>query len=204
MIDLRPILISPDSAKINLLHNVGLSVSPFTGSIQGIELPGARWQLTVSYEDLSIEYGRKLKAITAQMRGGAEIAHVYDLSYIPRRDTEPGTPVVNGSGQSGTVLASSGWVPNTSILIYGDQISYLASDGMYRMHIVTADVSSDASGLANISILPPLHNSPVDGGAITSTRPAFSAVLSDGGEVSIEGIVHSAAYVFTETLYTAV
>lgn len=201
MIDLRTTLFAPDSAKADILNNVGIAASPFTGGIQVVELPGARWKLTFGYDSLSAKYGRQLKAIKAMLRGGAEVAHIYDLSYIPRRSVEPGTPTVNGANQAGAVLASAGWTPSISILEIGDQISYLCSDGMYRMHIVTAAVSSDASGNANIPILPPLRNPPVNGTAISSIAPVVSCQLTGGGEVSIDGMLHSASLEFTEALY---
>lgn len=201
MIDLRTTLFAPDSAKSDILSNVGISASPFTGGIQATELPGARWKLTFGYDSLSAKYGRQLKAIKAMMRGGAEVAHIIDLSYIPRRSSEPGVPVVNGANQAGAVLASAGWTPSIQILEVGDQISYLCSDGMYRMHIVTAPVSSNASGQANIPILPPLRNPPVNGTPISSIAPAVSVQLTGGGEVSIDGMLHSASFEFTEALY---
>lgn len=201
MIDLTAVLWAPDSAKADILNNVGIATSPFTQGMQVTELPGAKWKLTFSYENLSTEYGRKLRAIKAMLRGGAEIAHIIDLSYVPRRLVEPGVPVVAGANQTGSTLATSGWTPNTTILTMGDQISYLSTDGMYRMHIVAGDVASDANGNAGISFFPPMRNPPVDGTAISSVAPKVSVQLTDGGEVTIDGVICSADFTFTEALY---
>lgn len=201
MIDLRNTLFAPDSAKSDILNNVGIAASPFTGGVQVVELPGARWKLTFQYDSLSAKYGRQLKAIKAMLRGGAEIAHIYDLSYLPRRDSEPGTPIVNGANQAGGILVTSGWLANTDVLEIGDQVSYLSTDGMYRMHMVTATVTSNASGVANIPILPPLRNPPVNGSSVSSIQPSVTVMLTDGGEVSIDGMLHSATLVLTEALY---
>lgn len=201
MIDLRNVLFAPDSAKSDVLNNVGVAQSPFTGGIQVTELAGARWNLTFIYENLNASYGRKLKALKHQLRGGAEVAHIHDLSYIPRRMNELGTPVINGADQEGTIIASSGWDINTTVLEYGDQISYLSTDGFYRMHIVTEDVTSDSNGNANIKVLPPMRNPPVNGTALDSIKPTVSVILTGGGEVSINNMTHSASFVFTEALY---
>lgn len=201
MIDLRDVLFAPDSAKADIISNVGIAASPFTGGVQITELPGAKWKLTFSYDSLSAKYGRQMKAIKAMLRGGAVVAHIYDLSYLPRRSAEPGTPLIKGANQSGAVLAVDGLTPNAAAYEIGDQVSYLCSDGMYRMHMVTANVSADASGNANIPIQPPLRNAPVDNAAVASVRPAVSCYLSGGGEVSIDGMLHAASFEFTEALY---
>lgn len=200
MIDLRTVLIPPDSAVSDILTNIGVSASPFTGDEQITELPGARWKLTFSYKSLDSSYGRKFKSLTAKLRGGAEIAHIVDLSYVPWRITEPGTPVIAGADQSGISLATSGWNPSTLVLKEGDQLSYLSTDGLYRMHVVTADVTTDAGGLATVPIMPPMRNPPVNGGAINSVKPAVSVRHSGGGSVQINGVIVDANYEFTEAL----
>lgn len=200
MIDLRDNLFAPDTAVSDILNNVGVSASPFTGGEQITELPGARWKLSFSYKSLSPEYGRKFKSITAKLRGGAEIAHIYDRSYVPWRITEPGTPVIAGADQTGISLATSGWTASTLVLKEGDQLSYLSTDGLFRMHVVTADVTSDSSGLAAVPILPPMRNPPVDGGAINSVTPSISVRQTGGGSVQINGVIVDANYEFTEAL----
>lgn len=200
-IDLRPIMIAPDSAESDIAFNVGKAVSPFTGSEQGVELPGAKWVLTFNYRDLGPSYGRQFKAIKAQLRGGAEIAHIYDLSYIPRRLTEPGNPLVNGANQSGILLAVDGVTPNTTVYEYGDQISYLSTDGFYRMHMVTGPAVSNGTGQVNIPILPPMRNPPQDNSQVVSVKPSVTVTLADSSSVSVDGVIHAASYTFLEYLY---
>ncbi|CUS06477.1 distal tail protein [Acinetobacter phage Loki] len=200
-IDLRTTLFAPDSASSDIVNNVGIATSPFTGGVQITELIGAKWKLTFNYENLDMRYSRLLKAIKAQLRGGAEVAHIVDYSYIPRRSVELGTPVINGANQVGGAIAASGYPASTRIFEYGDQLSYLCSDGMYRMHVVTAAVDSDPSGNANIPILPPLRNPPVNGSAINSVNPCVSVALTSGGQIAIDGVIVSAQFEFTEQLY---
>ena len=200
--DLRNILVlRPDSASSDILHNVGTASSPFTGGVQQTELPGARWRLTFSYAALQAGEGRLMKAVKAICRGGAEVVHIYDLSYVPRRLIEPGLPAVGAAGQSGTVLGTTGWTPGTPVLEVGDQLSYLSTDGLYRMHTVVSPATSDAGGNANVFILPPMRNPPVAGTPISSVEPTVSAMLQDGGDVSVDGVVHATTLVFVEALY---
>ncbi|MCW2763973.1 MAG: hypothetical protein JWR85_4174 [Marmoricola sp.] len=201
MIDLRPILIAPDSAASDIISNVGTAVSPFTGGMQQTELPGARWKLSFGYSGLNSAQGRVLKAIKSMLRGGAQIANIYDLSYLPRRLVEPGAPVINGSAQSGILLSTTGWTPSIPVLEIGDQISYLSTDGFYRMHMVTGSVASNAAGVAVIPILPPIRNPPVQSTPVSSVKPTISCMWQDGGEVSVDGMMHGTSFVFVEALY---
>lgn len=200
-VDLRPILIAPDTAASDIISNVGTAVSPFTGGMQQTELPGAKWKLTFGYSKLNSTQGRVLKAIKSMLRGGAQIAHIYDLSYLPRRIAEPGVPVVNGSAQTGIFLSVGGLTPSVPAYDIGDQVSYLSTDGFYRMHMVTGSVSSNSAGVAIVPILPPIRNPPVQASAVDSVKPAVSCMWQDGGEVSVDHMMHATSFVFLEALY---
>lgn len=203
-VDLRTILVdTPDSATSDIISNVGSSASPFTGGMQFVELPGARWNLTFGYTALTPADGRLMKAIKALCRGGAELVHVTDLSYVPRITELPGgaAPVIAGAAQAGVQLATGGWPANTTVFRTGDQLSYLSTDGMYRMHTVVGDSTSSAGGLAQVSILPPMRNPPVNGTPVEMIRPCMTATLREGGEVSADGYIHSTTLVFIEALY---
>jgi P22 coat protein - gene protein 5 len=80
-----------------------------------------------------------------------------------------GSPVVNGSGQTGNTLITNGWTANNAVLNLGDVISIgtltsgvLAvnpqnrqSTGALRQFVVTANVTADGSGNATIPISGP-------------------------------------------------
>lgn len=204
VIDLRAIMISPDSAESDISHNVSKAVSPFTGSEQGVALPGDKWVLTFNYKDLGPSYGRQFKAIKAMLRGGAEVAHIHDLSYIPRRLVEPGAPLINGANQAGTLLNVDGVTPNTTVYEFGDQISYLCSDGCFRMHMVTGPAVSDGLGQVKIPIMPPLRNPPVDNAAVNSVKPSITVTLMDSSAVSVSTVIHAASFTFLEYLFNMV
>lgn len=352
-IDLRLILkdLVPDSTQSDIISNTGANFSPWTGGAQHTDLPGARWRLGWSYEALQPFEGRTMKAVKAMMRGGAEVLHVRDFSYIARRTVEPGNPRIAGTvervtvtaggsgyttvptvaltggggsgatataalngvvqtvtvgaggsgyttnptvaltggggsgatavsvisagqvvgvtitnpgtgytsapavafsggggsgatataailrfvssvtvtnrgtgytsnptvgftggggtgatatasiGQQGAILIIDGLPANTPVYTIGDQVSYLSVDGMYRMHMVTSPVSSDATGRAFVPILPPMRNAPTTGTGVDSLYPSVSVNWTDGGSISVAGIVHSCSFVLTEALY---
>lgn len=201
MIDLTATLFEPDSATNKLMFNTGTATSPFTGGRQTTNLPGARWSLKYTYKDLSMELSRKLSGIQAVLAGGAEIAHIRDYTFFPRMSAPLGAPIVNGASQVGSSLKTSGWKAGQVVLEFGDRLSYLATDGLYHLHTVTANISSDENGIAYVPISPPLHNPPVDGAHVETINPIVSVTCTDSGEVSIDGVVSGITLQFEEALY---
>ena len=82
-----------------------------------------------------------------------------------------GSPKVNGPGQSGTSLMTYGWTASeTGVMKAGDCFTVPGVDVLFR---VTADASSDGSGLETLSIEPPViaGSSPTNSGALTCKFP---------------------------------
>jgi hypothetical protein len=126
--------------------------------------------------------------------------------------TQGGSPVVNGANQTGSSIASSGWSNNTQVLNQGDIIYFAGvhrinpltrqSTGDLRGFVVTANVTSNGSGQANIPI------ACVDGDGITlagpyqtvDVSPANSAVITVSGASAVtsqRGLVfHPEAFTF--------
>lgn len=98
-----------------------------------------------------------------------------------------GTPLVNGTNQTGSSLITDGWTAAAALrLRRGDVFTIAgvfavnpqnrASTGQLRQFVVTANVSSDGAGNATIPISPPITttgafqtvtNSPADNAALT-------------------------------------
>lgn len=78
-----------------------------------------------------------------------------------------GTPLVNGFGQTGDTVATDGWPSSvTNILKRGDYIQIGP-----RLHKVTADVNSNGSGQATISVWPDLAPGLANDAAIITNSP---------------------------------
>ena len=88
-----------------------------------------------------------------------------------------GTPLVNGGSQTGRSLVTDGWTVSTTIFKAGD---YLKLAGNDKVYMITADVSSDGSGNATISIEPALVSSPADNAVVTYTSVPFTVALASG------------------------
>ena len=98
-----------------------------------------------------------------------------------------GAPAVNGAGQSGSSLSTKAWTAAAAARLKKGDVFTIAnvfavnpknrqSTGQLRQFVVTADVSSDASGNAIIPIFPAI----VTSGAFqtVSAAPADSALLT--------------------------
>lgn len=103
--------------------------------------------------------------------------------------TQGGSPVVNGAGQTGSSIASSGWSNNTNVLNAGDIIFFAGvhrinpltrqSTGDLRTFVVTASVTSNGSGQANLPI------ACVDGDGITLAGPYQTVDVSPANSATI-------------------
>lgn len=116
-------------------------------------------------------------------------AKVYECQNLITHKVGPlgGTPLVNGAGQTGSNLVTDGWTASAALRLRKGDVIQIAgvyavnpwtrqSTGKLRNFVVTADVSSDASGNATIPLSPAIVTSgpyqnvtaaPADNAAIT-------------------------------------
>ena len=90
-----------------------------------------------------------------------------------------GTPLVKGASQSGTSLITDGWTAAAAVRMKaGDCFTVAGLDVLFR---ATADISSDGSGNATITIEPPIvaGSSPADNAALTIASATLTAVVMD-------------------------
>lgn len=182
-----PTIRRPSGASYRLRGNTQTHTSPFDGTVQTLEMPGAVWELTASWESLGTDDQRVLAAFLAQLRGAAGRFSYSPIAWSPRRATGGGTPLVKGAAQSGASLVTDGWSASVQVMRAGDWLSYSDTSGRVRLHMVTADVTSTAAGEATLAITPPIRRAPADNAAIEITAPAgvFRLPSDDAPEMSI-------------------
>lgn len=145
--------------------------NPLNGSTQTAELPGTRWWFRCSYENLAEADWRILEAFIAQLSGMAGRVLITPLQGRAPRGVATGIPVVQGAGQLGRSLNTSGWTPSTPLILRtGDYFSVATLSGP-ELKILTADAASDADGKATLQFTPPLRNNPANGAAIITSNP---------------------------------
>lgn len=174
----------PSSNEWQLVGRTQHSISELDGTVQTVVLPGAFWRCTVSYSVLNATRWRALEAFLASLEGAA--GRFY---FGPQHAKTPvgaagGTPLVNGASQTGSSLVTDGWPASTAILKAGDYFHFDVS-GRRELKLVTADVSSNASGQATISFKPAIRVSPANNEPIVTSSPSCVMMLADSEQGSL-------------------
>lgn len=175
---------NPTSFDMRLAFNTQSFQSPLNGSVQTMELPGARWKMSATWDMLSPTDRAALIAFMASLRGQAGRFYIWDLWYPTVRGPAGGTPLT-ASSSTASLIKSSGWPISTTPLLAGDKIAV-----NHELKVVTADVVANGSGLADISVSPPFRVVPSSGVAIVVTKPSALFKLSSddqGGSNQMSG-----------------
>lgn len=166
----------PQKGTFGLQSNTRSFTSPLSGVTKTLETPGARWLANITYDALSDAQIRELMAFLVKLRGSSGRFYYGDPFYKSPAGAASGTPLVNGASQTGTTLITDGWALGvTNILKAGDYIQ-LANN---ELKMVVADVDSNGSGQATLTIEPPIRTSPADNSAIIISSPKCVMRLID-------------------------
>ena len=167
-----PAIRRPAEAAERLIGLTQTHESPFDGTLQTLEMPGARWELTATWPTLGPDDRRLMAAFLASLRGRAGRFAFSPAQWSPRRATGGGAPVINGDFQVGGALSTRGWTALAQVMRAGDWLSYVDTRGRRRLHLVLADASADAAGVAALSISPPIRRAGADGAVVDVVAPA--------------------------------
>lgn len=168
--------ITPNSSEWGLISPSQVFTSPLNGATQALELPGAAWRASLTFENLTEAKRRTLAAFALRLRGRAGRCYLHDHAQPLPLGVATGSPVVSGANQSGSTLITSGWTPSVAgILRTGDYIGL--SNGELKM--IVADANSDGAGGAVLSIEPPIRYSPTNASPITTVRPKAIFRMAD-------------------------
>ena len=175
-------LSAPSKQLFRLVANTQSFASPLNGSVQTVELPGARWAGQIFYETLEDPDIRLLESFLDQLRGRAGRFNMLNFARLSPSGVGTGSPVVSASGQTGVTLATSGWtISQTGIMKAGDL--FVVNTELKR--IVTT-VNSSGTGTATLTFEPPLRASPPLSAVITVNSPTVKCMLSDDNQNQIE------------------
>lgn len=146
--------------------------SPFNGASQTVRFPGTRWICSLTFNNLTDDKSRRIDALVAELDGEYGRVKIRDWGRNGRAPA--GSPVVSDADQTGMELNTKGWLPGKTVLMTGDYIT--VND---ELKIVTADVTSSASGSAVISFAPMLRSSPAANAPIEVENPFGIFKLKD-------------------------
>lgn len=165
-----PAQLVPSKATWGLQSNTETFASPLNRSAQTVERPGARWKVSLEFPPMDALQSGRMEAFLATLGG---MAGRFTLWPHGRPGSSPYTPVVNGVMNDFKALPTKAWPASTLVLRAGD---YLAVGG--ELKIVTADVTSDATGLAAVPVAPAFRAMPFNNAPITLNKPRATMMLS--------------------------
>ncbi|MGN4933577.1 hypothetical protein ACTFBW_06405 [Aeromonas rivipollensis] len=175
--------------------------SPWTGSTQTAETPGAKVVMQLSFKGLPVDKARRLEALIFSLHGQAGRVRLWDFGARLVSSPQPvrGAPVVTEALAMRKSLTSRGWTPGTKVLQVGDWIQI--GDELKR---VLADVTSDLSGSALIRVAPMLRNNYPSGTPLLVSRPSGVFMLNGDKAVTFQrspGVFTDVSLSFVESFY---
>ena len=170
-----PTGVSFRTVRFGLQTNTQTFVSPLSGTVQTLELTGARWAGDFILPPMSRAQAADFIAFLQNLGGMAGRFYGYDpSSTVPRGNMSGSSLKVNGASQTGKSLVCDGALPSTTVLLKGDYIEVNS-----ELKIITADATSDGSGNVTLSFAPSLRTSPPDNVDIITTNPKCIMMLVD-------------------------
>lgn len=157
---------------------VAISQSPFTFQQQIVAHPGQRWAASVSLPPMKRQDAEYWIAFLLSLKGQIGTFLLGDPNCGTAQGsagTTPGTPVINGGGQTGDTLVIDGLpLSATGYLLPGDYIQ-LGSGAATQLYKVLTQVDTDGSGNATLDIWPSLRSIPGDGDpvVVANTKGRF-------------------------------
>lgn len=144
--------IQPSRNTWSLVPHQKVFESPFTRSIQTVQLGPSRWEASLNFDRLNRTHAQRLEAFLAALNGVAGAFYLHD-SARPQTHYHCGEPVVHRF--EGGVLYTGGWLENQTVLHAGAYI------GIHdELKCLTRDVISDEAGFATLHFMPELRHIP--------------------------------------------
>lgn len=191
-----PALLVPSKATWGLQSNTETFTSPLNRSVQTVERPGARWKVSLEFPPMTAADTGRMEAFLASLGG---MAGRFTLWPHGRPGNSSFAPLVNGAMSNFKLLPTKSWPASTLVLRAGD---YLAVGSELKM--VTADVTSDASGLAVVPVAPAFRVAPANNAAITLNKPRATMMLTadDYGVTVLPGRISDSVVVAAVEVFT--
>lgn len=154
------------NVELRAINAVIYEMSPFTFAGQAQASSGQMWQADVTLPPMKRSDAEQWVAWLVSLRGRFGTFNMGDPIGCTPRGVATGTPLVNGSNQTGENLIIDGCTANvTGWLKAGDYIQ-LGAAGTATLHKVLADVNTNASGETTLSLWPHIRSAPDDNATV--------------------------------------
>jgi len=157
-------------ATIRQVTKDAASQSPFTGSTQVLSYDGQWWEMDVTLPPMTASEAAEWLAFGSLLRGRYNTFSMGIPGKATARGSVGGTPLVNGSSQTGSSLIIDGATTSQTGWIKAADFFQLGVDENARLYMATADANSDGSGNVTMTIWPDLVT-PLDNATVTVSSP---------------------------------
>lgn len=155
------------SVEMRATNAVAYASSPFTFAGQAFAYPGQMWQADVTLPPMKRTDAEQWVAWLMSLRGQLGTFLMGDMLGCTPRGVATGTPLVKGAGQTGQDLAIDGCTTSVTGWLKAGDFIQLGSGATATLHKVLADVNTNSSGEATLSIWPHIRTAPADNAAVT-------------------------------------
>ena len=169
----------PAEIEFGLRHNVQVSTSDLSGYVQTVELPGARWVMTVTMPTLERANSQKFEAFIAKLRGGAVRASLPVFRRSAPLGSWAGAPAVENEIGSPSLVQNGNTLEVKNATAYatfnaGDYFN-LGAGGQLLM--VTEDAVADSGGRVQLAVAPSIRSAPATGVLLVSANPKIPLAM---------------------------
>lgn len=155
--------------------NVFVHASAPSGTVQTVEMPGARWTISLTLDRLPLADARKMTAFLTKMRGQANRFTCHDISKPAPSGTMRGTLTVLNSVSQGAIACDLTGGPGqaSKTLLEGDFIKI--GD---ELKCIAANAVSDSLGNISVTFEPPLRKNFNSGTPVVWDKPTATFMLT--------------------------
>lgn len=155
----------PSGMQWRLVMPAQNNVSGWTGQRQVLASNRGWWECSVTLPPIvGRAAARPWKSFIAQARG---MANDFRVPVDPTPQSAlTNTVLVQGAGQTGRSIVTDGWPNSTTVLSAGDYVTI--GDQLLQL---TANVTSNGSGVATLTFEPPIRTAPADNAPVEYKNP---------------------------------
>jgi hypothetical protein len=182
-----PASLCPSEMTWGMVYNNRGFTSVLSNSQQVVGYPGAYWQCTLTFNNLSRAQERQLTSLIGKLQG---MFGTVNLPAFTRRRTDAiGAPVVVTGNAQALIMTIGGVTPSTKVFSMGDYIS--VSGEMFE---VLDDATSNAQGQVLVNLNKRIRKTLTAGAAVEYQNP-FSEMrrTDDSNSVTIQPVVANGA-----------
>jgi hypothetical protein len=176
--------------------NTFAHMSPLSGQVQTVEMPGTRWVHSLRLQGLAVDERQMMSVFFAQLRGRGNRYTLHDVINPTPRGTMRGSLTTSGSITQGAVTCSvtGGAGQASTTLLRGDKLSIGG-----ELKIITADATANGSGVIALTVEPPFRAAVTGGAAVVWDKPTATFMRTEDswrmghtaprhGDITLDGV----------------